>query len=162
MPPKQPPEPWHSFLSEIDSFLDEEVCLHCLGGFVITQLYGLERPTNDIDTISISPRAQANSLLQLAGEHSQLHHKYRIYLQAVGVCDPPEDYETRLTEMFAGVYKRLRLLALRLLARKIPFDLRLLRERFEKELDYLPNPNNRETDALELWIAIIEEDRASS
>jgi hypothetical protein len=183
MAPKQPPEPWHSFLNEIDSSLDEEVCLHCLGGFVIAQLYGLERHTVDVDTISISPRAQANSLLQLAGEGSSLHSKYKVYLQAVGICDPPEEYESRLREMFVGTYTHLRLLALdpydlalaklrrnsprdredvRRLASKVPFDTKVLKERFEKELAYLPNPYNRETTTLELWIEMIEEDRAST
>jgi hypothetical protein len=31
-----PPAPWHSFLTELDSQLDEEVNLHCIGGFALT------------------------------------------------------------------------------------------------------------------------------
>jgi hypothetical protein len=40
MPSNFPPEPWKSFFSEIDASLEEEVVLHCLGGFVMTILYG--------------------------------------------------------------------------------------------------------------------------
>src|ERR1700677_4980273 len=44
---KRPPEPWHSFLRELDEAVDDIVRLACIGGFVVTQLYGLERPTAD-------------------------------------------------------------------------------------------------------------------
>jgi hypothetical protein len=43
------PEPWHSFFAEIDKSLKEQVALHCLGGFVMTILYRLDRPTADVD-----------------------------------------------------------------------------------------------------------------
>jgi hypothetical protein len=45
------PEPWLSFWKEIDESLSSPVEFHCLGGFVITLLYGLERSTADIDVI---------------------------------------------------------------------------------------------------------------
>jgi hypothetical protein len=49
----------------------------------------------------------------------------------------------------------------RYLARTVPFDLDLLRERYETELrSYLGNPK-REDLTLQLWIDAIEEDRAS-
>jgi hypothetical protein len=38
---KPPPEPWHSFLKELDAVATKEVHFQCLGGFVITHLYGL-------------------------------------------------------------------------------------------------------------------------
>ncbi|MGA9980366.1 MAG: hypothetical protein WBQ08_17230 [Candidatus Sulfotelmatobacter sp.] len=41
-----------------------------------------------------------------------LHKKYKIYLDHVGVAHVPEDYEDRLTEIFPGVFKYLRLFAL--------------------------------------------------
>jgi hypothetical protein len=47
MPAKQIPEPWRSFLSEVE--------LHCFGGFVVTMLYGLARITADVDVITIAP-----------------------------------------------------------------------------------------------------------
>lgn len=44
-----PPEPWRSFLKELDELLKGPVELRCLGGFVITQQYGIGRETSDID-----------------------------------------------------------------------------------------------------------------
>ncbi len=55
MPLKIIPEPWNSFLSEVDDSLNEEVELHCLGGFVVTMLYGLARLTADIGVVLITP-----------------------------------------------------------------------------------------------------------
>jgi hypothetical protein len=57
MPSNFPPEPWKSFFSEIDASLEEEVVLHCLGGFVMTILYGLDRPTADVDVLPIGSNA---------------------------------------------------------------------------------------------------------
>jgi hypothetical protein len=53
MPSKSIPEPWQSFLSDMDATLEKDVELHCLGGFVITVLYDLARPTADVDVIAI-------------------------------------------------------------------------------------------------------------
>jgi hypothetical protein len=44
-----PPEPWRSFFVEVDALLREEIQLHCCGGFVVTQLYGVARSTSDVD-----------------------------------------------------------------------------------------------------------------
>jgi hypothetical protein len=47
----------------------------------------------------------------------------------------------------------------RYLARIVPFDLKLLRDRYDQELrPYLGNPK-REDLTLKLWIEAIEEDR---
>ena len=46
MPPnKSIPDPWLSYLSELDSGVDTEVRLDCMGGFVVTMVYGFSRPT---------------------------------------------------------------------------------------------------------------------
>jgi len=45
----KPPEPWLSFLDEIDRHLSEPTFLHCCGGFAMTQCYGIDRATSDID-----------------------------------------------------------------------------------------------------------------
>ena len=37
---KHIPEPWRSFLRELDELTVEETRLDCMGGFVVTQLYG--------------------------------------------------------------------------------------------------------------------------
>lgn len=180
MPCNQPPEPWYSFLNEIDEFLDMPVQFHCLGGFVVTQLYGLARPTADVDTLTITPLEQAVILIQKAGKGSELERKHKVYLDLVTICTPPEDYESRLTEMFPGAYKKLCLFALDpydlalakidrnnsrdredvlRLARKIPFDLELLKTRYLKEQRSNLANQERHDLTLELWIEMITEER---
>ncbi|HKW75988.1 MAG TPA: hypothetical protein VJN64_10735 [Terriglobales bacterium] len=80
------------------------VAFHCLGGFVIAQLYQLLRPTVDVDTLVIAPNEEAARLLAKAGKTSELHRKYKVYLDLVTVANVPEDYESRLNAMFAGTY----------------------------------------------------------
>jgi hypothetical protein len=109
----EPPEPWHSFLQELDGQLKAPVALHCLGGFVITQQYGIGRATSDIDFLAVVPRLTADDIEGIAGRGSPLHRKYRVYMQYVGVVTPPADYEGRLVRMFPSIsWKRLTLLAL--------------------------------------------------
>jgi len=47
LPPEEIPEPWRSFLAEVDQSLSGEVIFHCIGGFVVTLLYGHARTTAD-------------------------------------------------------------------------------------------------------------------
>jgi hypothetical protein len=179
----QAPEPWHSFLGELDREASEETRLDCMGGFVVTLLYGLPRATADLDVLLIAPREQRAPLLELGVRGGALHRKYKIYLDYVGVAKVPEDYEERLTEMFPGAYKRLRICALdpydlalsklerniqrdrddvRHLAHFVPLDLKILAERYQKELRWqLGNPE-REDLTLKLWTEMIEETRGSS
>lgn len=174
----RPPEPWHSFLSDIDDFVDRETHLRLLGGFVVTIIYGASRQTRDLDALTavrFDPK-----LLEFAGQGSTLHKKQKIYLDPVGVATTPEDYAERLTEVFDGQYKHLRLYALdpydialtklerntqrdredvKYLARVVPFDLEVLKERYHNELRvYLGNPE-REDLTLKLWLEMIEEER---
>jgi hypothetical protein len=101
-----------------------------------------------------------------------------VYLDYVAVAKVPEDYEERLTEMFPGAFKHLRICArdpydlalskierniqrdrddVKHLARSVPFDLEILAERYEKELRWqLGNPK-REDLTLKLWTEMIEE-----
>lgn len=177
---QQIPEPWKSFLSAIDAALHERVEFECFGAFVITALYGLPRPTADVDVLSIAPADQRDLILKLAGRASPLHKKYRVYVEYVTVAAIPENYEERLTDMFPGGFKHLRLLALdpydialsklernsqrdrddvKFLARKVPLDLHLLKERYQKELrPNLGNPR-REDLTIQLWTEAIEEER---
>ena len=53
MPAKSILEPWNLFFTEIHNSLHEELALHCLGGFVMTMLYGLDRPTADVDVLPL-------------------------------------------------------------------------------------------------------------
>lgn len=105
----RPPAPWDAFLRDIDEFVDEPTELHLLGGFVVTVLYGSTRPTQDID--ALTARRHTPALLEHAGKGSPLHAKHKVYLDAVGIVNTPEDYADRLTEAFAGRYMNLRLLA---------------------------------------------------
>jgi hypothetical protein len=61
----QAPEPWHSFLVELAREATEETHLDCMGGFVVTILYGLPRATSDLDVLLIAPREQRAPLLEL-------------------------------------------------------------------------------------------------
>ena len=179
----QVPEPWNSFVSELDREATEETRLDCMGGFVVTLLYGLSRATSDLDVLLIAPREQRAPLLELGVRGGVLHRKHKIYLDYVGVAKVPEDYEDRLTEMFPGAYKRLRICALdpydlalsklerniqrdrddvKHLAHSIPLDLKILKERYEKELRWqLGNPE-REDLTLRLWTEMIEEERGGT
>jgi Nucleotidyltransferase of unknown function (DUF6036) len=108
-----PAEPWASFLRALDELLQGAVDLHCLGGFVVTQQYGIGRETSDIDFLSAVARSREDDVEALAGLGSALHRKYRVYLQYVGVATPPCNYATRLQPMFPDEsWKRLLLLAL--------------------------------------------------
>jgi hypothetical protein len=169
------PSPWKEFLSEIDSRLNEPLGLHCIGGFVICYFYGLPRITGDIDYYTSVP-ANIN-LIEVAGDGSALAEKYKIRLHHIAFVNMPEDYETRLTEMFPGMFKHLRLFApdpydyiLSKLERNASKDRddagyifktqklnsQTLHERYQKELrPYLARENWHDK-TLELWIEIFE------
>ena len=175
--PRDIPEPWGAFLRDLDRQLVRPVELHCLGGFVVTMLYGLRRPTADIDVLVVRPPIDLNPL---AGLGSSLYKKHRVYVQLVTVLEAyPEDYEERLTEMFSGAFRNLRLFALdpydlaltKLgrnsqrdredvfhLANAVPFDIETLRARYQEMRPCLGNPE-REDLTLKLWIEAIEENR---
>src|SRR6267154_5166364 len=168
------PSPWGDFLDELDNTVSEPVELHCIGGFVVSLLYGLPRPTGDVDYIAAIPRYRIEELEQLAGGGSKLAAKYKVHLQHVTVATMPEDYESRLKEMFPGRFKKLKILAadpydlvlsklernspkdqgdVEYLAKAVPLDPKILRHRYEKELR--PNLLARESwhdGTLEMWI----------
>lgn len=180
MPHSQPPEPWQSFLTELDSQLVTEVQLRCLGGFAITMLYELPRPTEDVDFLSTVPYEEMQILLKLGGQGSPLHKKHKVYLQHVTEASPPENYEDRLIPMFPSVYRKLRLSALdpydlalsklernierdrndvKYLAAHVPLDLTKLKQRYEDEMrPYLSNESRHDL-TMKLWLEMLEEDR---
>jgi hypothetical protein len=179
MPSSPLPQPWNSFFADINESLTEELTLHCLGGFVMTMVYGLDRSTADVDVLPIGMKA-GQSVTSLAGQGSILHKRYGVYLQVVGVAAVPINYEDRLTEMFPRSFNYLRLFALdpydlalsklerntqrdrddvKHLARTVPLDLNVMQERYEKELrPDLGNPQ-REDLTLKLWMDAINEER---
>ncbi len=61
---KQVPEPWRSFLKELDERATEETRMDCMGGFVVTVLYGFSRETSDLDVLLIAPQEQRMPLLE--------------------------------------------------------------------------------------------------
>jgi len=95
----------------VDSRLSEDVHLHCCGGFVVTQLYGVARTTSDVDFLGVVPNVWSR-LTEIGGKGSTLHKKHKIYLDAVTVATPPENYEERMIPLFPGVWRRLQLSAL--------------------------------------------------
>ena len=111
MPINTPPEPWLSLLQSLDSIATTLVHLHCIGGFVATQMYGSPRGTEDIEPLSIVPSEEGRRLVAAAGKGSSLHRQSGVYLEQVGVANYPDEYESRLTEMYAGQFEHLRLLA---------------------------------------------------
>jgi hypothetical protein len=117
---EQPSEPWKSFLKALDERLGEAVELHCIGGFAITMQYGLSRATSDIDVLTSIPRKKLATLQDLAGQGSDLHRRFKVYLQPVTIATYPEDYERRLIRM----WPRFRLAHLQLFVLE-PHDLAL-------------------------------------
>jgi hypothetical protein len=108
-----PPEPWRSFLRDLDGLLSAPVELRCLGGFVVTQQYGIGRETSDIDFLAVIAQSREDDVEALAGLGSKLHRKYHVYMQYVGIVTPPADYAGRLTPMFPSAsWARLKIFAL--------------------------------------------------
>jgi hypothetical protein len=149
------PSPWREFLSEVDGKLAEAVVLHCHGGFVAALHYGLPRTTADLDYLAIVPINAQGLIEKLGGQASLLTKTYGVYLQHVPFTSAPESYEDRLTGLFPGQFKYLRLFALdpydlalsklsrntavdredvEYLAKTIPLDPQVLRQRYQDEL----------------------------
>ena len=167
------PPRWSAFLKEVDEILAATVELHCLGGFVLAASYGLPRPTGDLDYITAIPLHGLPNLEETAGRDSALAGKHKLYFQHVTVADVPEDYESRMIQLFPGHFSRLGLralevhdLALAKLGRNSPVDLEdakflakagmldagILKQRYELELR--PNLANqtRHDLTLKLWL----------
>ena len=177
------PEPWNSFLRSLDATVTESVAFHCIGGFVVTRRYGFQRETADLDVLSITPMQQTEGLLRAGAKGSGLHRQYKVYLDVVSAIQYyPEDYDHRLTEMFPGQLKNIRLLApdphdlaLMKLDRNIerdrddvkylagegliqPDELKL---RYETEMrPYVARPQDRLDRNLDLWLEMIREQGA--
>lgn len=106
------PDPWNSFIRDLDRMLSEPADFHCIGGFVVTNFYGFSRETRDLDVLEIRSSGNVKRLFEHAREGSELHNKHHVYLDRVTVIEaPPENYEVRLTEMYAGAFTHIRLLA---------------------------------------------------
>ncbi len=176
MPHKQPPEPWRSFLRDIDKTLARPVELRCIGGFAIAMLYGLPRPTVDVDYLSVVPLDETAHLEALAGKGSALHTKHGVYLQHVGIVTVPDSYEDRLIPIFPSAYRSLRLFGLdaydlalsklernsardredvKFLARAAPLERTILEDRYRSELRPYLAAAERHDLTIRLWIDML-------
>ncbi|MFB3826080.1 MAG: DUF6036 family nucleotidyltransferase [Bryobacteraceae bacterium] len=171
------PEPWGSFFAGIDEALRTPVELHCIGGFAMAMLYGLPRPTADVDCLTVTPIGETAALEVIAGRGSALHNKYGIYVQHVGIVTVPENYAERLKPIFPKAYRRLAMngldahdLALsklernsardredvRYLGKAVPLDPALLESRYRLELrPYLVTPERHDA-VLRLWLEMLQ------
>ena len=115
--------------------------------------------------------------MEAAGEGSSLAKKYKVRLHRVAVMTMPENYDSRLAEMFPGTFKNLHLYApdpydyiLSKLERNASKDRddadyifkrqklrsQILRDRYEQELrPHIANEDRHDL-TLKLWIDIFE------
>jgi hypothetical protein len=170
-------EPWRSFLQDVDALLDRPTELHCLGGFVIAELYDFERVTADVDVIVVRGE-EPSKLAAMAGQGSELHRRHKVYLDIVTVAQWPDNYETRLLDLVPGTFRNLRLkalerhdLVLAKLTRNIDrdredikrlalgpgLDPEVRRERYQSELRWQLGRPDREDTTLDLWLEMIAE-----
>jgi hypothetical protein len=110
VPPDSLREPWRSFLKALDDSLRVPTELHCLGGFVVAECYGLTRATADLDVIE-STGTNLAELAKIAGRGTALHNRHKLFIDVVTVADVPDDYEQRLTPVLDGSFTHLRLRA---------------------------------------------------
>jgi hypothetical protein len=153
--PTLPPSPWKEFLQALDEKMTEACRLPCFGGFAVTLAYGLSRLTFDIDVLDVAPPRAVEVLMREGGKGSPLATKHKVYLDFVGIANPPYDYESRLRPIYEGAFQHLHLLVMdpydvaltKLkrdsdkdfqdmlhLAEKIPFDLDVFEKRYKEEL----------------------------
>jgi len=172
--------PWKQFLNELDALLNEPIVLHCIGGFAVVSAYGLPRSTNDLDYVTLVPAYCGQDLEQLAGEGSALAHKYKVHVHRAAVASLPLNYEDRLTEIFAGQFRNIRLLVLdpydlvlsklsrnierdrddvKHLAKTQKLDPTTLRERYEELRPNLIGPPEKHDATLEFWLEAYFQDQ---
>lgn len=177
MRPDQPPEPWHSFFVDIDEAFDQPIALQCIGGFAIAMLYGLPRPTVDVDFLSVIPADEIGRLDALAGMGSPLHKQHGVYVQHVGIVTVPENYEDRLIPIFPAAYRKVQLAGLedhdlalsklgrnsgrdredvKFLARVVPLDRTILEGRYRSELRPYLVATDRHDLTMRLWMEILQ------
>ena len=146
----------------------------------MTQLYGFDRETVDLDVLTVVSANGSQATFDRARVGSELHRKRGIYLDVVTVVENyPDDYESRLTEMFPGKFKNIRLwgleahdLALTKLRRNNEKDREdvkhlaqtrritaaQLLERYEKEMrPYVAIPEQQTDPIMKLWREMLHE-----
>jgi hypothetical protein len=152
--------PWNAFLRDVDRALERQVEVHCLGGFVLGVLWGLPRPTGDVDFVAIIPSEAGEGLLRIAGKGSEIARRHRVHFHRVTIAEYPEAYASRLTDLTPRGFRRLQLLAFEVhdladvefLVKKGIIESRILEERFEAELRPYVLNEDRHIAALRLWL----------
>jgi len=171
-------EPWLSFLHAVDRALSGPTDIHCFGGFVVAEYYGLSRPTADVDVIQARGAATLRELAQVGGRGTPLAKQHRVYLDIVTIADVPDDYEERLIDIFPDVFTNLRLkaferhdLALAKLGRNQDhdredvkrlaagpgLDIHVLKDRYQRELRFQFGNPERQDLSLDQWCEMITE-----
>lgn len=97
------PEPWLSFLRDVDSALSRHVEVHCLGGFVLSVLWELPRPTGDVDFIEIKPSGAASELNDIAGADSRLAGSHKLRFHQATFTSKSEHYQNRIRNSFSAL-----------------------------------------------------------
>ena len=124
------PEPWLSFLKELDPIAGEPTKIPCIGGFAVTQHYGSVRTTVDLDVIDVAPIASRNRLLEAGGKGSSLARKHRVYLDFVGIAQVPYEYEERLAPIYEGFFENIHLFVMD------PYDIALCKLKRDNDRDF--------------------------
>jgi hypothetical protein len=174
-------EPWRSFLKELDEQLAGPTELHCFGGFVVAEYYGVSRATADVDVIAVIGASTPGHLQRIAGRGSALATRHKVYIDIVTVAAVPDDYADRLIDICPGMFRNLRLraferhdLALAKLARNADhdredvkrlaagpgLDVPTLRDRYQRELRHQFGNPAREDLTLDLWLEMLAELKA--
>lgn len=181
MPTDTVPEPWRSFLIDLDAACPGPLRMLSIGGFAVSLYYALTRPTVDIDVVDVVPDDAKLTLAALAGQGTALHKRHKVYLQIVGVAQLPYHYEDRVRLMPLSFLRHLSIvvpdphdLALSKVSRNLDidfedvlalagspeFDLQLLNDRYQSELrPYLHGPTERHDSTLRFWCEAIAERR---
>jgi hypothetical protein len=83
-----------------------EACrLPCFGGFAVTLAYGISRLTFDIDVLDVAPPRAVEVLMREGGEGSPLAIEHKVYLDFVGIANPPYEYESRSVPCIKGHFR---------------------------------------------------------
>jgi hypothetical protein len=144
-------EPWRSFLRDLDGQLKEPTDLHCLGGFVVAECYGLTRATADIDILE-SRGTSLSTIATLAGRSSALLLASPSRTSGFTSSSATISVLAKLTRNIDR--DRADVAAI---AAGPGLDIDILRGRYADELRYKLGLPEREDLTLKLWIEIIEE-----
>jgi hypothetical protein len=161
------PSPWREFLLELDALLPEQVTFECVGGFAVVVAYGL-------DYFTLEPSNLTTVVHDLAGQGSALARKHKVHIHRAAVASLPENYQERMTEMYPGMFKQIRLFVLdpcdlvlskicrnverdredaKYLIKTQQIDAAVFKERYDRELkcNLIGDPKWHE-ETLRLWI----------